>query len=175
MKDSPHVKVVLYMAISANGMIARKDDNTSWISKEEWDSYSLAVRTAGNLIVGRRTYEILTKQPEFSEFKDVTLVVVSKGKKLKLVDEKHTIASSPEEALRLLQGSKEVIVAGGGILNSAFLEKNLVGELYLDIEPMLISDGIPVFKGTGFENKLKLLSQKKVGNDGIQLHYQIVN
>ena len=71
------MKVILYMAISVNGIIAKGDDDTSWISKEEWDSYSLAVRTAGCLIVGRRTYHILTKQPEFAEFKDVKLVAVS--------------------------------------------------------------------------------------------------
>jgi dihydrofolate reductase len=167
------MKVIMYMAISANGMIARKDDNTSWISKEEWDSYSFAVRNAGCLIVGRRTYEILTKQPEFSEFKDVALIAVSKNK-IKLVSEKHKIAASPEEALKLLRGSKEVIVAGGGILNSAFLEKNLVDELYLDVEPIIISDGIPVFKGGSFEKALKLLGQKKISNDEIQFHFKIV-
>lgn len=73
------MKVILYMAVSLNGMIAKSDDDTSWISKEEWDSYSLAVRTAGNLIVGHRTYNILTKQPEFSEFKDVKVITVAKA------------------------------------------------------------------------------------------------
>ena len=69
------MKVVLYMAISANGMIAKKDDDTSWISEEEWDSYSSAVCSAGNLVVGRRTYDILTKQPEFSELENVKVIV----------------------------------------------------------------------------------------------------
>jgi riboflavin biosynthesis pyrimidine reductase len=32
------MKVILYMAITANGIIAKADDDTSWISKEEWDS-----------------------------------------------------------------------------------------------------------------------------------------
>ena len=146
----------------------------SWISKEEWDSYSLAVRAAGALIVGRRTYEILTKQSEFSEFGNVTLVVVSMEKKVKLVDEKHRIVKSPEEALQILQNFKEVVVAGGGILNHAFLKKNLVDELYVDIEPIVISEGIPIFKGEEFEKRLKLLGQKKISDGEVQLHYKIV-
>jgi len=92
------MNVILYMAISINGMIAKQDDNTNWISKEEWSSYSLAVRNAGSLIVGKRTYNILTKQPEFSELKGVKLVVVSKEKNVKLINPEHIIASSPKEA-----------------------------------------------------------------------------
>lgn len=71
------MKVILYMAVTINGFIAKEDDDTSWISQEEWDSYSLAVRQAGCLVVGRRTYHILTKQPEFIKFKDIKLVAVS--------------------------------------------------------------------------------------------------
>ena len=70
------MNVILYMAISANGMIAKSDDDTSWVSTAEWDSYSQTVRKAGCLIIGRRTYDILTKQPEFSELKEVQLIVV---------------------------------------------------------------------------------------------------
>ena len=46
------MKVTLYMAISTNGMIAKNNDDTSWITKEEWNSYSSTVKKAGNLIVG---------------------------------------------------------------------------------------------------------------------------
>ena len=87
------------MAISLNGMIAKSDDDASWISKEEWDGYSLAVRTAGNLIVGHRTYGILTKQPEFSEFKDVKLVVVAQ-ENCQTLAPNHLVAHSPKALWR---------------------------------------------------------------------------
>jgi dihydrofolate reductase len=166
-------KIILYMAISVNGMIAKSDDDTSWITKEEWASYSLAVRRAGNLIVGHRTYDILTKQPEFSEFKDVKLVVLSKNN-FKTLSSNHLIADSPGEALKLLKDFKEVIVAGGGVLNNSFLSENLVDELYLDIEPVILGNGIPLFRGEEFEKKLKLVGQKKISADEIQLHYKVL-
>jgi dihydrofolate reductase len=167
------MKIILFAAISANGMIAKSDDDTSWVSKEEWDTYSAAVRSAGCLIVGRRTYHILTKQPEFVEFKDVKLVAVSK-KDFQTLAPNHFVAHSPREALALLKGFKEVVVAGGGILNASFLAENLVNEIYLDVEPIILGDGIPVFKDKNFERKLKFIGQKKITDNEIQLHYEVL-
>ena len=161
------------MAISVNGMIAKNDDDTNWISQAEWDSYSVAVRSAGCLVVGRRTYHILTKQPEFAEFKDVKVVAVSK-EKFETLASNHFVACSPEEALELLKDFKEIIVAGGGILDASFLAENLIDEVYLDIEPIVLGEGIPLFKGKDFERKLKLIGQKKISDNEIQLHYEVL-
>jgi dihydrofolate reductase len=167
------MKVTLYMAISVNGMIAREGDDTSWISKEEWDSYSLAVRTAGNLIVGHRTYLILTTQPEFAEFKDVRLVVVAHSD-FQTLAKNHTVAHSPSEALEQLRDFDQVIVAGGGSLNASFIEKNLVDEIFIDIEPVIFGEGIPLFRDKKFTHNLKLVGHKKITDNEIQLHYQVL-
>lgn len=167
------MKVILYMAITINGFIAKENDDTSWISKEEWDSYSLAVRTAGCLIVGRRTYHILTKQPEFEEFKKVKLVAVSQ-QDFPTLSSDHLVAHSPREALELLKDHKEVIVAGGGILNASFMAENLVDEIYLDVEPIAFGKGIRLFRESAFEAKLKLLEVKNLSNNELQLHYQVL-
>ena len=161
------------MAISANGMIAENDDDTSWISKEEWVSYSLAVRTVGCLVVGRRTYEILTKQPEFGEFKDVKIIAVSHESFTTLASN-HLVAHSPRESLELLKDFEEVVVAGGGILNASFLTENLVDEIYLDIEPVVFGNGIKLFADSDFEAKLKLLETKMLSKNLIQLHYKVL-
>lgn len=167
------MKVILYMAISINGLIAKSDDDTSWISREEWDSYSTAVQSAGNLIVGRRTYGILTEQPEFIELKKVKVVVVSKGN-IATKAENHFVASSPKQALELFGDNDTVMVAGGGILNAAFMTENLVDELFIDIEPIILGEGIPLFIGKNFTTKLKYLGQKMITENEIQLHYEIV-
>lgn len=167
------MKVILYMAISLNGIIAKSDDNTSWISKEEWDSYSLAVRNAGCLIVGHRTYEILTKQPEFSEFQDVKLVVVTQ-EDFQTLAQNHLVAHSPKEALKLLNNFEQVVVAGGGMLNASFMEENLVDEIFIDIEPIVLGQGIPLFRDKNFERHLKFIGQKKISDNEIQLHYEVL-
>lgn len=167
------MKVILYMAITANGMIAKENDDTSWVTETEWKSYSAAVCLAGCLIVGRRTYYILTKQPEFAEFKDVKLVAVSK-EDFETLAQNHFVAHSPKEALEILKDFKEIVVAGGGILNASFLSENLVDEIYLDVEPIVFGKGIRLFAESDFETKLKLLEVKKLSPNEIQLHYKVL-
>lgn len=166
------MKATLYMAISVNGMVAKTDDDTDWISKEEWDSYSATVRKAGCVIVGRRTYHILTKQDGFAEFDGVRMVVVSHSD-VELVQSNHSVAHSPQEALEQLKEFPEVIVAGGGILNAAFMEANLVDELVLDIEPIVLGKGIPLFNGSAFDRKLKFIGQTMISKNEIQTRYII--
>jgi dihydrofolate reductase len=161
------------MAITPNGFIAKNNNDTSWISQQEWNSYSQIVQGAGNLVVGHRTYDILTKQPEFSELKDVQLIVVS-DKNFLTLSSNHIVAHSPKEALKYLDSFSEIIVAGGGLLNSAFLGENLVDEIYLDIEPIVFGGGIPIFRDKSFERKLKLLGTKQITDQEIQIHYQVL-
>jgi dihydrofolate reductase len=167
------MKVILYMASTANGFIAKRDDDTSWISKEEWDSYSAMVREKGCSIVGHRTYDILTKQPEFSELKDVRLIAVAHHD-VPLVSPQHSVAHSPQEALRLAKDFDEVVVAGGGALNASFLEENLIDEIYIDVEPVIFGSGIPIFGGGTFEKALEFIGQKKIEKDGTQFHYRVI-
>jgi dihydrofolate reductase len=167
------MKVILYMATTVNGMIADNDDEASFLTAEEAASYCSIVRAAGCLIVGRRTYHILTKQPEYQEFKDAKLVVVSNDD-VELVAPHHAVAHSPKEAVGLLSGFAEIIVAGGGVLNASFIADDLIDELYLDIEPAILGDGIPLFKGKSFEKSLELIGQKMLSKNEIQLHYRVL-
>jgi len=166
------MRIILYMAITIDGYIANENDDTGWISKKEWDSYSLAVRTAGNVVIGHRTYNIITKQPEFREFKDVRVVVVS-HQNFKTLSSNHIVVKSPGEAIELLKNFKEIVIAGGGNLNSAFLSEDLVDEIYLDIEPIILGKGIKLFADTNFETKLELMEIKNFSKSEIQLHYLV--
>jgi len=167
------MKVILYMAITPNGLIAKSNDDTNWISHKEWNSYSLATREAGNLIIGHRTYNTLTKQPEFSEFKDIKIVVVA-TQPVNLETEKHSVAASPKAALDLFASEDKIIVAGGGSLNASFLKENLIDEIYLDIEPIIFGKGIQIFHDKDFECKLKFIDLKNISDNEIQLHYQVL-
>src|SRR3972149_2220003 len=167
------MKVILYMAISANGYIAREDDDTGWISGEEWNSYSKAARKSGCLVVGHRTYDILTKQPEYEKLEKVKIVVVS-NKNFKTLASNHLIARNPKEALNLLTDFKEVLVAGGGILNSSFMKENLIDEIYLDVEPLILGKGISMFEDADFEAKLVFVETKKLSDNEVQLHYKVI-
>ena len=166
------MKVILYMAISVNGMIAKIDDDTPW-SDEELESYGNMVQKIGNLIIGRKTYDV-TDKSDFESMGNPFVVVVTSSKDLQ--DKERTkFVDSVEKAIKLLKGQEfsEVLVAGGGKLNSSFMKANLVDEIYLDIEPLVFGEGIPLFAPGNFEHKLKLVEINKLSEQTIQLHYKV--
>lgn len=164
------------MATTANGIIAKEDDSADFLTAIESESYVNTVCKAGALIIGRRTYEVLSEQPEFQKFIEhgVKIVAVSKKGELQLKDVSHRIANSPIEAVELLSDSEIVVIAGGAKLNAAFMKEGLVDEVYLDIEPAFLGQGIPLFNGEDFNVSLKLLGSKMLSDNEIQLHYEIV-
>lgn len=170
------MKVILYMAVTVNGLIAKEDDSADFLTATESSSYVSTVQSAGALVIGRRTYEVLSEQPEFQEFvkSGVKIMALSHNDSLELKDPSHRIAHSPKEALDLLKDQTEVIVAGGAKLNASFMKENLIDEIYLDIEPAIIGKGIPLFVGENFNVELKFLGQEMLSKNEIQLHYEIV-
>lgn len=159
------------MAITVNGMIAREDNSVSW-SDLEWKSFSSKINEIGNLIIGRRTYEVMKNGDEFSKFKKVKIIVVTNSK---ISDKNVSVAESPKHALKILgkEGFKEALVAGGGKINSSFMKEGLVDEIYLDVEPLIFGKGIKLFADEDFEAKLELMETKMFSKNEIQLHYRV--
>lgn len=167
------MKVILYMAITANGFIAKQNGDTPW-SNEEWASFSEKVGKIKNLIIGKKTFEIMAAENEFQKIGNPFAVIVSNEKDN---NSNFAFADSPEQALVLLKekGFKQALVAGGGLLNSSFLQKGLIDEIYLDVEPFIFGSGIKLFAENDYEAKLELLSTKQLSKNTIQLHYKVFN
>ncbi len=106
----------MYMATSVNGMISTLNDETPW-SKEEFSEFYKFAKEAGNMIIGRKTYEIMNKDGELKKLKDVTTIILTH----KCVDRQLT-AKNPTEALEIVKKLKLPIalVCGGTKTNSSF-------------------------------------------------------
>lgn len=109
------MNVILYMATTANGMIARENDETDFVSGTEWDSFRSMAKRTGNLVMGRRTYNIMVEDGDFEAIETDTVVIVS-DRQVETENSDHLVASSPQDAIELLEerGFEEVMVAGGG-------------------------------------------------------------
>lgn len=163
------------MAITANGLIAKENDNTDFTSKEDWASFKeLAIKTK-NLIIGRRTYEAYD---EDQIWKDVLYVVLTTEPSRKSTKGNVVFNSGgPKAVLEYLEklGFESALVAGGGTTNAHFLSEKLVDEVYLDVEPTFFSKGIPLIRPVVDLNlKLKLLETKMLSPKTIQLHYLVI-
>jgi dihydrofolate reductase len=167
------MKVVLFMAQSLNGIIARENNNEDFLSDDNWEIFKRLAEKSGIFIVGRKTYEVVSIwNNNFNNIK-AKKIIVSK-QKLNLTKD-YYVVGSPRSAVLLAKelGIKEVILTGGSIINSSFAKENLIDEVVLNIEPAIIGKGIKLFSEDDFEYKLELIDVKKVASDIVQLRYKI--
>src|SRR3989338_8570587 len=167
------MKVVIYMAISSDGFIAREDGSTNFVSDAEWINYSKFVNSAGNIIIGRKTYEIMKKNKEFDKLGNIFVVVVS-NKDIKTTEKNYLFVKSPQEALECLQKKNfnVAVVSGGAKINTSFVKENLVDEIVLDVESEILGKGIKLFDD--IEPRLKLISKKRFGDNEFQCRYNVL-
>lgn len=164
------MKTILYMATTANGMIAKKNLETPW-SEEELGSYCNKVKEIGNVVVGNRTYPQF-REVDFENMGNSLMVVLTRSKSL--VDkEKIKFANSAEQAMDIIKkaGFDKVLVTGGAETNKEFMK--YVDEIYLDIEPLIFGEGVPLFSPFELELKLELIDTKMINKNTIQLHYKV--
>ncbi len=91
------------------------------------------------------------------------------------VDKRFSLASSPQDALEKLQkaGFTSVVLTGGSMLNSSFAKLQLIDEVIVNIEPIIVGKGIPLFDPALFDLKLELLEMKESKGYTIKLHYKV--
>jgi dihydrofolate reductase len=171
------MKVILYMAMSVNGLIARENGDEDFLSETNYQTFVGLAHKSGCMIWGRKTHEAVRnyERDAFKPIEDIKKIVVSRNIDFQLEDG-FEIVKSPKKALDKLnqQGFKEVILTGGSSLNSSFAKENLIDEVILNIQSIIVGEGVPLFSPENFELALKLKEVKKVSNEIIQLHY-IVN
>ena len=169
------MKVVLTMAISANGIIATKEGSEDFLSHDNWIQFVKLAHKIGCFIWGRKTYDAVSKWKGgyLNDLKDVKKIIISRSP-LQLM-EGFTLANSPEEALKILDsdGFKEAVVTGGSIINSEFAKRGLIDEVIFDINPSILGEGIPVFTPQNFEMKLELIHIERVSKDLIEVRYKV--
>ena len=170
------MKVILYMATTVNGFIAKENDDTGFVSETEWSSFRSKIQEIGNLVVGRRTYEIMCRNGDFKNLENIKVAVVTKNSSIQLENASHFIAPSPKSAIALLaeQSFEKILVGGGGMLNGSFMSEGLIDEIFIDVEPVAFGKGIKLFGDSDFETKLRLIDIKQLSPNEIQLHYEVL-
>lgn len=66
---------------------------------------------------------------------------------------------------------KNIFVDGGAETVNELLKDNLIDEFYISIIPILLGDGIPLFKKGRPQQQLKLLESIAFEKGLVQLHY----
>lgn len=167
--------VILYIAASLDGKVAKKNGDLNWLYQTENDGdngYYAFMKQVDTTIMGRTTYdEVLGFDVPFPYDDYENYVVTSHAPK-----EGHPEVTFVDgDIVHLVENLKEkegkdIFLIGGGNLIAQFLEKDLVDELILSVAPVLIGEGVPLFSGNYLEKRFKL-SELRQYKDLVQMHY----
>lgn len=170
------MKVILYMATSVNGSITHGKSDSDWVDKADWEMFNKTITDAGVMIMGSETYKQFAD--DFPQKSTLNVVVTNKKELLdKKIDGALFTNLKPAELLNKLSndGYKQAVLIGGQTLNTSFIEENLIDEIYIDVHPYLIGEGLKLFGSVeDYFKKLNLVDVTKLKNDLVLLHYNVV-
>lgn len=184
-------KLVLFMHTSLDGFVADRNGEMNWILIDEsmFDVASQRTKEADTALYGRVTWQMMenywpgaAKLPNATKhdiehstwYNSVTKVVASRTlKEGNLVNTKVIRDNLPQEIARLKQQQgKDIVMFGSPSTAHALMTENLIDDYWIFINPILIGQGIPLFKDIREIIKLKLVGNEVFPSGVVCLHYQ---
>jgi len=178
------------MHISLDGFVAGPNGEMDWIKVDEelFDHVGKRIGEGNTALYGRVTYEMMEgywptagDAPDASKhdidhsrwYKKVHKVVLSKSMNdaslpnTTIISDR--IAEKVEEIKQGVNG--DILVFGSPRATHSLIELDLIDGYWLFVNPILLGQGIPLFKGVKERTKLKLLSTRPFANGVTELSY----
>ncbi len=173
------VKVSVYIAVSLDGFIARKNGDIDWLTGgESGEDYGYAdfMSTVDHVVMGRNTFEKVLSFGGWHYEKKV-IVLTSRDLTLapELSDKAEALHLSPRELIHELERrSVRHIYLDGGVTVQRFLRERLVDEMTITTIPILIGEGLPLFGALEKDVRLELLRSQSFKNGFVQNIYKVL-
>ena len=164
-------------------------DHTAGIADEELHQhYNELLHNADTLLYGRITYQLMesywpsiVKNPTGVRQEDEFAVLIDNISKivfsrtLKKVDWKNSKLkkeATKEDILELKQQAGKNILVGSPSLIAALSQLDIIDEFQLSVHPIVLGNGLPLFKNVKDRINLKLLKVKSFGSGVVTLYYE---
>ena len=170
-------ELVLYIAQSLDGYIARKDESIDWLleydDKSVTDRYDKFLENIDTIIMGYSTYRQVIEELSVDNwpYTDLNVFVLT-----------HRYLENPygvtfihgdikdimDESKRVAQ--KNIWLVGGSSIIEQCMKNNLIDRYIITVIPTLLGDGIQLFKNLEETKKLKQISSITL-KDCIEIEY----
>jgi dihydrofolate reductase len=172
-------KVIFSVASSLDGRLAARDGSIDWILRSDEGAAALADfwQSIDTILVGRKTYDFgRAKLGNSAPFAPGMKTYVF-SRTLKPGDDPHVevVATDAADFVRQLkqQPGKNIFLMGGGELAQSFFDDGLIDELRLNIQPVLLGGGPPLFPPLARELNLELTHSKTLKNGCVLVTYNV--
>ncbi len=175
----PKRKIIVNIATSADGYVARTDGNLGWLTRRPAPKgfYGLPkfTRSIDAKILGRKTFDLSVKMGATFRADDVRYVFSRRPPPASVPAGVQFVTGSIRafaERLRKQPG-KNVWMMGGGEIIASFLDEDAIDEFIITVVPTFIGEGIPLIAPKHRDVPLRLLSLQRFQNGVVQLHYDV--
>jgi len=170
--------VILYIATSLDGFIARRNDDISWLTAYDGGGedygYAAFYARVGAIILGARTYREVLGFGAWPYPGKPTYVVTTQPLQNPPDADIHAFAGNMTDLVAQIRQmtDQDIWLVGGGRLTTAFVNQHLIDEIIITIVPLILGDGIPLFQGIEVEESLQLIGGQVYASGLAQLRYR---
>jgi len=183
-------KLIFFMHTSLDGFVAGLNGEMDWIKVDDamFDFVGTMTDQADTALYGRVTYQMMEsywptagEKPNASKhdkehsawYNKVSKIVLSKTISEKGLDNTIVISDKLSDNINNIkkQDGKNILIFGSPSASNSLLKKGLVDEFWIFVNPILLGQGIPLFKDISESVKLSLIETKTFDSGVIALHY----
>lgn len=184
-------KLVLFMHVSLDGFVAGPNGEMDWIHVDEelFDYASNRTNESDLALYGRKTFEMMegywptaASQPNASKhdiehstwYNKVQKVVLSKTLDASKLKNTRVITGNLSKEIGQIKNDvgSEIIIFGSPSAGHSLMAEDLIDEFWIFVNPIVLGQGIPLFKNKKI--KLKLLASTALNSGVVCLHYERV-
>ena len=170
-------KITFGVANSLDNYIARADDAIDWLMPSPEVAAVLADywKSIDTILMGRKTYDVALRRDKGEAIRSFGLQTYIFSRTLTPGEQGNVaiVSSDAVDFVRALRGreGKDICLVSGGALARALFEARLIDEIRLNIHPLLLGSGIPLFHPMTGQIKLELLESRQFPNGCVLVRY----
>jgi dihydrofolate reductase len=172
-------KIIVYIAVSADGYIARPDGSVDWLDRPHPEgSYGMNdfFASIDTILWGRKTYDMAVNMPDAPSFgpRVKNYVFSHHPDEKPMAGYEFVKEPIPEFAKELrARPGKNIWMMGGAGLIGSFLDEGEIDEFSIHVIPVLIGEGIPLIAPRHRNVQLELLSAPVFSDGVVHLNYRV--
>jgi dihydrofolate reductase len=172
-------KVIVHIATSADGYIARPDGDLDWLTSRPapkgFYGMNAFMKSIDTTLLGRKTYDVSLRLGAKFDGKDRTIVFSRHAPPTDAPPGVEFVngAIGPFVSQLREQPGKDIWLMGGGDLIASFLDEQAIDEFVISVVPVFIGDGIPLIARRQRHVPLELESTERFDDGLVQLHYRV--
>lgn len=172
-------KVIVHIATSADGYIARPDGDLEWLTSRPaprgFYGMEAFMKSVDTKLLGRKTYEASLRLGAKFDLADRTFVFSRHAPPADTPAGVEFVKGAIGPFLRRLRAKpgKDLWLMGGGELIATFLDERAIDEFVISVVPVFIGDGIPLIARRPRHTPLRLRSVERFDDGLVQLRYDV--